>query len=243
VRTSDSFLNAVEVALRAARVTDGDVDPTVGPAMRAIGYDRDFDALPPEGARTAVATPAVGWRGIDVDRDASTVSLAAGVGLDLGATAKALAADRTAARIERALGCGVMVNLGGDIAVAGRPPVGGWRVRVCDDHRGGAERGQTVSITGGGLATSTTTVRSWRAGGRPRHHIVDPRTGDSAHVVWRTASVAAASCVDANVASTAAIVRGERAPRWLAALGLPSRLVGLGGEVVRLGGWPEEAPA
>ena len=99
---------------------------------------------------------------------------------------------------------------------------------------------QSVSISSGGLATSSTTVRRWSAGGRPFHHIVDPRTGSSAPVTWRTVSVAAASCVDANAASTASIVRGPAAPRWLTGLGLPSRLVSTEGSVFALGGWPSD---
>ena len=97
-----------------------------------------------------------------------------------------------------------------------------------------------VTLSGGGLATSGTTVRAWERGGRPRHHIVDPVTGDSAPAVWRTASVAAAGCVDANTASTAAIVLGERAVGWLRDSGLPARLVRANGTVVCLNGWPQE---
>jgi FAD:protein FMN transferase len=241
---SESFLEALEVALRAAQLTEGDVDPTIGRAIHAIGYDRDFSALPANRRHSVSAAPVPGWRSVHLDRRAGTVRVAPGVKLDLGATAKALAADRSARRITEALECGVLVNLGGDVSVAGRAPQGGWWVRVTDDHReGGANDGQTVSIASGGLATSSTTVRQWTAGGQRRHHIIDPRTGGSAQVIWRTASVAAGSCVDANIACTAAIVRGARAPEWLRGLGLPSRLVGAGGQVVRLGGWPEETRA
>jgi thiamine biosynthesis lipoprotein len=244
VAASELFLEAVEVAIRAAQLTDGDVDPTVGLAMRAIGYDRDFEAVLRDGHGSASPAPVAGWENVQVDRRAGTVRAARGVELDLGATAKALAADLAARRINEALGCGVLVNLGGDVSVAGQAPAGGWRVRVTDDHRGGRDAdGQTVSIDSGGLATSSTTVRQWTAGGQRRHHIVDPRSGVSAPVVWRTASVAAGSCVDANIASTAAIVRGARAPAWLRDLGLPSRLVRADGEVVPLGGWPEETVA
>jgi FAD:protein FMN transferase len=244
VPASESLLQAVEVAIRAAQLTDGDVDPTVGRAMRAIGYDCDFEAVPRARLRWISPAPVPGWQNVHVDRRTGTVRAAPGVELDLGATAKALAADRAARRINEALGCGVLVNLGGDVSVTGQAPAGGWRVRVTDDHRGGADAdGQTVSITSGGLATSSTTVRQWIAGGQRRHHILDPRTGVSAPVVWRTASVAAASCADANIASTAAIVRGARAPTWLRGLGLPSRLVGAEGEIVHLGGWPEETLA
>ncbi|HYZ37586.1 MAG TPA: FAD:protein FMN transferase [Pseudonocardiaceae bacterium] len=103
-----------------------------------------------------------------------------GVLLDFGATAKALAADRAAAQITRALGCGVLVSLGGDIAVAGSAPAGGWRIAVAEDHtQAQACPQQIVTIGTGGLATSSTTRRRWRRGGRWLHHIVDPRTGAS----------------------------------------------------------------
>jgi FAD:protein FMN transferase len=161
------------------------------------------------------------------------------VAIDLGATAKALAADRAAHAAHEAAGCGVLVSLGGDVAVAGPAPRDGWAVRVMEDHAGPQEAaGQTIAIRSGGLATSGTTVRRWRAGGVPRHHILDPRTGEPAAVTWRTASVAAASCVDANTASTAAIVRGADAAPWLLRHGLPARLVAARGRVLLVGAWP-----
>jgi thiamine biosynthesis lipoprotein len=240
-RASALFCEAVEVAVRVARATGGAVDPTVGRAMRNVGYKRDFAEVQSI-TRAPAALPATSaWERVVVDRRARTVVIPQGVELDLGATAKALASDRAARRIGQALGCGVLVNLGGDVAVAGQPPDGGWRIRVCDDHRNTAVGpGDAVSIIAGGLATSSTTVRRWPAGGGECHHIVDPRTGRSAPVVWRTVSVAAASCVDANAASTASIVRGKPAPRWLAELALPSRLVAADGSVVRVAGWPED---
>ena len=70
------------------------------------------------------------------------------------------------------------------------------------------------------------------------HHLLDPATGQPAALVWRTVSVAAASCLDANIASTAAIVRGESAPEWLESLSLPSRLVRADGSARHLAGWP-----
>jgi thiamine biosynthesis lipoprotein len=81
-------------------------------------------------------------------------------------------------------------------------------------------------------------VRRWRVDGVERHHIVDPRTGRSAPEVWRTASVAAATCADANAASTAAIVLGEAAPAWLSRTGLAARLVRQDGDIVSIAGWP-----
>jgi thiamine biosynthesis lipoprotein len=174
-----------------------------------------------------------------VDAEAGTVRVPGGVHLDLGASAKALAADRAAAAAAAATGTGVLVNLGGDISVAGTAPQGGWLIRVTDDHDAAPDApGQTVSITAGGLATSSTTVRRWRRGSRQMHHIVDPRTGLPVPVRFRTVSVAAASCVDANAATTAAIVLGADAPAWLVRHALPARLVDGSGRVTRLVGWP-----
>ena len=244
-RASGLFAEALAVALDAARATDGAVDPTVGRALRGAGYDRDFAAIARTDRRWSVrATFVAGWRAVRLDRRARTVQVPCGIELDLGATAKGLAADRAARHVQEAIGGGVLVNLGGDLSIAGEPPQGGWLVQVADDHAARSpEAGQAVTLSGGGLATSSTTVRRWTTADGSRHHIVDPGSGDSAPEVWRTVSVAASSCVDANVASTAAIVRGEAAPGWLAGLGLPSRLVSRDGTVARVGGWPEEMPA
>jgi thiamine biosynthesis lipoprotein len=237
------FADLIAAALRAARLTDGDVDPTCGRALVGLGYDRDFaevraaSPLPP----ASTGGPVPGWRDVELDSVILRVRLLHGAQLDLGATAKAWAADRCAELIARGLGCGVLVSLGGDIAVAGPPPAEGWRVRVTDDHAAGPEApGQTVTITEGGLATSSTTVRAWMTGGRRVHHIIDPATGESAQSCWRTVSVAAGNCVDANTASTAAIIRGEAALEWLRGSGLPARLVAADGTVETTAGWPSD---
>ena len=238
---SPLLMEAVATAMRAAAITDGDVDPTVGRAMGAIGYDRDFSLVtgPRPAVRVRIA-PVPGWRTVRLDADRGTVTLPRGVSLDLGATAKALAADRAARAVHEATAAAALVSLGGDIALCGEASPDGWPVRVTDDHRALDGEGETISLRGGGLATSSTTVRRWGAPGEgARHHILDPRRGAPADEVWRTVSVAAASCVDANIASTAAIVRGAGAPEWLAAAGLPARLVAVDGAVTRVGGWPE----
>jgi FAD:protein FMN transferase len=179
-----------------------------------------------------------------MDPERRAVRVPAGSELDLGATAKALAADRAASSACAAAGCGVLVSLGGDVAVAGEPPSRGWPIRVADDHAAGLDApGPVVSIAGGGLATSSTAVRRWRAGEVELHHIIDPRTGRSAVTPWRTVTVAAATCVDANVAATAAIVLGGDAPAWLAARALAARLVSETGPATCAAGWPAEAEA
>ncbi len=242
---SELFARLLDAALRAARLTGGDVDPTCGQALAGIGYDRDFAVLQAAGARPplpgAAAGRVPGWRCVHLDSGRRLAQLTNGAQLDLGATAKAWAADHCAGLIAAKTGCGVLVSLGGDIAVAGPPPAGGWRVRVTDDHAAGPDApGQTVEIRSGGLATSSTTVRAWAVGGERMHHIVNPATGLPAVSCWRTVSVAAGSCVDANTASTAAIIRSEAALPWLQGAGLPARLVRADGSVKTTAGWPSD---
>lgn len=253
VSVSPLLAEAVAVSLRAAQLTDGDVDPTVGGALSALGYDRDFAELTRPGGSAVTGSEDTGgvtvrvipgWRSVRVDLDRQRLTVPAGVQLDLGATVKGWAADRAAARIAEVLGCGVLVSLGGDTAVAGEPPAGGWRIRVQDrtalpdEPADGSS--QVVTVRDGGLATSSTAARRWRRGGDVLHHILDPRTGRPAVPVWRTVSVAAATCADANTAATAAIIRGRQALPWLASLGLPARLVAQDGAVHVVNGWPQD---
>jgi thiamine biosynthesis lipoprotein ApbE len=245
VRTSPLLIEALELALRAAELTGGDVDPTVGRALAIAGYDRDWRLLGER--RERPARPAVlaqvrpGWRSITIDRASCSVCVPAGARLDLGATAKAWAADRAAVAAAASGGCGALVSVGGDIATSGPAPAQGWRIRVTDDHRSDPSApGQTICIRSGGLATSSTAVRRWRLRGRAMHHIIDPATGAPARTTWRTVSVAAGECADANIATTGSLVRGVSAPAWLERLGLPARLLAWDGHLTHLGGWPEE---
>jgi thiamine biosynthesis lipoprotein len=249
-----TFADLLAAALRAARLTGGAVDPTCGRALTGLGYDRDFAELRAAGSvpprLTGPVGPVPGWRQVRLDHGARRVRLGGGAQLDLGATAKAWAADKCAEQIANGVGCGVLVSLGGDIAVAGEPPPAGWPVGVTDDHATPPEAvgqnsptaGQTVTISAGGLATSSTTVRTWALGGRAVHHIIDPATGEPARSCWRTVSVAAGTCIDANTASTAAIIRSAAALDWLHDAGLPARLVRHDGTVETTAGWPRDDP-
>jgi thiamine biosynthesis lipoprotein len=243
VHVGPLLFESVVLALRIAARTGGLVDPTVGASLRLAGYDRTFSEVRlrdgthfrPSWAEVA------GWRSVSLDDRARTIRVPAGVELDLGATAKALAADRAAAAAAGATGSGVLVGLGGDFAVAGGAPANGWPVRIEDDHAAPLDGGgPVVSVAQGGLATSGTRVRRWTTTGGELHHIFDPRTGRPAVTRWRTVSVVAASCVEANAASTAAIVLGDDATGRLARERLPARLVTGDGVVVTVNGWPED---
>jgi thiamine biosynthesis lipoprotein len=243
VPISPLLAEAIRVSLRAARLTDGAVDPTLGTAVKAAGYDVDFDSVPEDGKAISpepAPAPAAGWRRLRFDAERRTLRVPADLQIDLGATAKALAADLAAQAAATASGGGVLVIVGGDIAVCGRAPLGGWPVQIGEDSgEPMSPEAEAIRIWDGGVATSSTTVRRWRRGGVELHHIIDPRTGLPAQGPWRTATVVAASCVDANTASTAAIVMGGRALAWLHAQGLPARLVSRRGAVRCLVGWPE----
>src|SRR5580693_1038935 len=151
---SATLADLLAAALRAARLTGGDVDPTCARALTGLGYDRDFadvEAAGDAGPRlTGSVGPLPGWRSVHLDHGGRRAWLERGAQIDLGATAKAWAADRCAEQLADSLHCGVLVSLGGDVAVAGPPPPDHWRIRVTDDHAAPASPGQTVTISSGG---------------------------------------------------------------------------------------------
>jgi thiamine biosynthesis lipoprotein len=242
-RVSPLLLEALSVAVRAAELTDGIVSPMVGRTLRLAGYDRTFALVAGrEGRRVnpRFAT-VVDWRRLELDEERQIARIPAGVELDLGATAKAFAADRAATRIAGAASCGVLVSLGGDISVAGAPPAGGWAIRLADHHASPPDGpGPAIAVKSGGLATSSTTARRWRTANGELHHVIDPRTGRPARTPWQTVTVAAATCIDANIASTTGLVLGDEAVEWLDSRGLPARIVAADGSIVCTGGWSPE---
>ncbi|WP_314145854.1 FAD:protein FMN transferase [uncultured Leifsonia sp.] len=231
----------VGVALQVAADTDGAVDPTLGADLDALGYDRDFAQLlaGPGGPAVTISVAGprrAGWRRTELC--GRVLRLPGDLRLDLGATAKAHAADRIARRIQHATGRGALVSLGGDIATAG--PAGGRRWEVLVQDLPGDPAQQISLPPAAGLATSSTQKRRWQSDGVTRHHILDPRSGLPAEPVWRSVSVAARSCLAANAHSTAALVRGRSAAALLSAAEVDARLVAADGAVVTTGRWPRE---
>lgn len=205
VVVSPLFARATSVALRAARATGGLVDPTVGTALVAAGYDDDFDRI--TDVESPVGTPVTGcWRAVTVA--GRLLVRPPGVNLDLNGVVKALAVDEALALLE---GDG-FVAAGGDIATRGAV--------VASLPAGG-----NVSVRAGGLATSGTTRRRWTHGGGLQHHLIDPRTGRPSSSRWLEVSVAARSCLAADVAVKAAFLLSDEGPDWLDARGLPGRFV------------------
>lgn len=211
VPVSAHFAEALDVALRAARLSGGVLDPA----------------------------PGHGWRSIEWDPRQRTVRIVPGAHLDLDATARALTADRAAYAAHRAARCGVLVALDDNFAVQGQAPDGGWRVSLTEDRRNGdgngatakrASSAETAILTEGGLATAPARLLPESA--------PPPGSPAPASSPWRTITVAGITCVDASIAATAALLRGESAARWLSDLALPARLARQDGSVLTLSGWP-----
>lgn len=251
VALSPLLARAIGAAIRAAQLTDGLCDPTIGQALLRVGYDADFALVAASSAPIELRLErAPGWRTLRFDPEARTLWAPRGVSIDLGASGKALAADLAAEAAVAAMdaGAGALISLGGDLAIAGAVPDDGWPVRIAEDSSLPPDAvvpgkpAEVVTIREGALATSSTTVRQWRRDRVSVHHLIDPRTGLPAQSPWRTVSVAAATCVDANAAATAALIRGDDGPAWLERVGLAARFVETSGRVVRVAGWPDAEP-
>lgn len=236
---SEVLADLLDAALTAARLTDGDVDPTVGSAMIELGYDDEYVDNEYVGGHAITRfahTAAIPAKWSMVTLHDRVASVPAGVILDLGATAKAVAADRCADRAHIATASGVLVNLGGDIATAGTAPEDGWQILVQDLD---GDPASSIGLpSGAALATSSTVRRRWPRGDQLMHHILDPRTCLPANPGWRTVTVAARTCFAANTISTAAIVRGWRALKWIASLDTTARLVDRDMLEYLIGSWP-----
>ncbi|MEI7992699.1 MAG: FAD:protein FMN transferase, partial [Actinomycetota bacterium] len=178
VPASDLLRNAVDASLQLWRATDGWFDPTTLRALEWAGYDRSFTEVRSRsgsaaraGIPPATPTPLGGI----VDDDRGTITVPVGVSLDLGGVGKGLAADLLAAELMDRGSSGVLVSVGGDIAVAGTGPDGGWHIPVVDptdEHR----VRWVVPIESGAIVQSNRLVRQWRAGGERCHHLIDPST-------------------------------------------------------------------
>lgn len=240
VPVSRLLVDLVDVSLVAASISGGAVDPTVGAAVVAAGYDQDIETVRRRVPQAAgVSAPAVGWKHVQLNRRLGLVGVPKGAALDLGATAKAWTADRAALVLSKRHGCAVLVEIGGDLRAAGTPAEP-WVIDVAERE---GDPGVPVTLSHGGLTTSTRTARSWSTTTGQAHHVIDPRTGQPAEGPWRTASVWAPTAVRANTFSTAIVATGEAALGRLTLAGHPARLVADDGEITELAGWPAASRA
>jgi thiamine biosynthesis lipoprotein len=234
-RVSPGTAALVEGAVTAWLLTDGRFDPTVLPALVAAGYDRDFAAVPASGpAAPAVAVPGCAW--IRVDPAAGLVDLPAGTALDLGGIAKGHTADVAAEALLRAGATWAVVDVGGDIRLAGAAPGGAWEVHV-EDPFDPARLLAVLRLAGGGVATSSRVRRRWQRGGVEQHHLLDPSSGRPADGGLAAVTVVSGSAAWAEVLAKAAFVAGsDGAADVVGAAGATGLLVLDDGEVVELPG-------
>jgi thiamine biosynthesis lipoprotein len=225
----------LETALAAAGATGGVYDPTMAHQLERLGYDRSFEQLPASSPRREAAGPGGGWRAVGMDPAARLVTLPPRVGVDLGGIAKGMAVDAATERLRDAGLAPVMVNAGGDLRVHGRLPGGGdWSIAI--DGRRGRLR---VPLAAGALATSGVARRRWSQGGEPRHHLLDPRTGEPALTGLWSVTAVAGSCAEAEVAAKVAFVLGRAAgAEFLGGRDLAGLFAGEGGEWWPAGAWP-----
>ena len=230
VEVSWGFVTVLSACLDAAKSTQGLVDPTLGTAIKAAGYD----AWAGQNSQVSAGRASGNWRGVGIrpGRRQAQVLIPAGTALDLGSVAKAWLADRLATAVSRS-GFEVCANMGGDVRVIADDP---WTVWADAELPGVPD--SAVELTNAGLATSGLGHRRWTGG----HHIIDPRTGASAQTPWHSVSVVAATAAGANAAATASLILGHAAPEWLRRQGLDARLTGAD-ELTSTGRWPLEVAA
>lgn len=234
-QVSGEFIDFFDAAREAYELTDGLCNPTVLNALEAWGYRDDFEMVKNQPHVEPDSSLEVhGFSSIRLNQATKTLSTH-GARLDFGSSAKAYIADSVAREVGEYTS--VLVELGGDVALGGPAPSTPWAVGVAEDPE---HLGAPIGLSAGGVATSSTMVRSWWSGQSRAHHIIDPRTARPATGPWRTVSVAARSCLIANAFSTASLLWGDDAPYRVTQAGWAGRFVRHDGSTLTVGGWPEE---
>lgn len=234
VRMSDLLADVLGESLQAAAATGGVFDPTLGRQLVAAGYARSFDI--PSNAHFRLSSPQPGgaWRAITVDEDSRTVTVPPGASLDFGGIAKGMAVDAAIDLLTREGAGSALVNAGGDMRAITSGGAG-WPVGLTDAP------GQFLMLHDGAIATSSTARRRWRVGSEDQHHLIDPRHGGpSRSTVW-SASVAARTCAQAEVAAKTALILGPiDGSVFLERHGLAALLSTTDGPPIRIGQWPSQ---
>lgn len=236
VSVSPLLFRVLQTALRAAQETEGLFDPTLLTQLVQLGYDRTFDDVPPiQPASRQEPQAGGGWRGILLERRRRRVTLPQGVGLDVGGIAKGMAVDAALAQLQTLGIETALVNAGGDLAVLGLPPdKQDWPLAIA-----GKGQAWNIPFRYGALATSGIDRRHWQQGTQSRHHLIDPRSGESAQSGLWSVTVAANTCQHAEVAAKCAFFLGARqGANFLNDHGLAGLLVGSDGNWTSAGPWP-----
>ena len=222
--------------LAARTLTDGEYDPTILPKLIAEGY-----AASRVNAKNITTLPASARWPVDptgtVIAD-NVVTLPLGVTLDSGGIGKGLAADiLTSMALERGA-LGALVEMGGDVRIAGTPPDGShWRLGIEDpfvEERSIAK----VNLLDGAIATSSTLKRSWDKDGKTANHLINVHTGESMTTNVVTVSVIAVSASIAEVITKAGFTRRDFLT-WVPTLGAAAFVVYRDGTTAQSANWKD----
>jgi len=212
ILVTDIFAATLATALDVAAATDGLVDPTLGAAIVAAGYDRDFTEIDESQVTQRHEAGRGCWESVRLT--GRLLTLPSEVQLDLNGVVKSLAVDDAVRLLSRP----GFVSAGGDLAANAPVDVA-------------LPGGGAVRVVRGGIATSGSAVRRWRRNGIERHHLIDPASGEPARSRWTHVTVVGATCLAADASAKAAFLLGEDGPGWLDDRALPGRFIGEDGIV------------
>lgn len=207
----------LQFAAHCHALSDGAFDITSGVLRRAWRFDGAGSM--PSAALVDALLARVGFGRLQLTDD--SLAMPAGMELDFGGIGKEYAVDRALALVAEAGDGPVLVSFGGDLAASRPPPGGPWQVGVERPGVHGEAR-LLLDFERGGLATSGDTHRHFEHAGVRYGHILDMRTGWPVRDAPRSVTVAAASCVEAGLLSTLAMLQGGQAQRFLDAQGVTS---------------------
>jgi FAD:protein FMN transferase len=236
VAVATETISLVAEALTWWHATEGRFDPTVLDAVVAAGYDRD---LRTGHGPIRAGEPTPGAARILIDAGAGTITLPAGVRIDLGGIGKGRAVDLLVDGLAHLPGG--LVDLGGDLRVWGRSSdeEPGWPIAV-EDLRDGSTTA-VLGLAEGAVATSSVLRRQWSDGVRRAHHLIDPATGRPARGELVTVTVLAGSAAAAEVIAKHALLSGSiaGATAVVGRHGTPALLVPAAGPPVPVGGFED----
>jgi thiamine biosynthesis lipoprotein len=206
------LVRVLRVEKDLARLTGGAFDPTLAPLLD-LWRQAASDGRAPSREIVTLTRQRVGWRGLGV-RGRRAGLARDGMALDLGAIGKGWAADRMAKGFAGTEGLSALINFGESTAVAtGRAPkAGGWPILLRHPLGGFAGR---FFLANRACSTSGSLGQAYRLGRRILGHVLDPRSGRPLTTPTQV-TVLACSATVAEAASTALLVLGRSAIRWIA---------------------------
>lgn len=206
------FTNVIRRSLEISQATDGCFDITVAPLVNAWGFGFKHD-IEPDSTAIDSLMQMVGYDKIRLTPDGRVLKQDPRTMLDCSAIAKGYAVDIIASLLRRKGISNYMVDIGGEVDVAGHNPNGDlWHIGINkpqDDSLSVNSELQTVlAVSGVGIATSGNYRNFYYKGGRKFAHTIDPHTGYPVQHSILSATVIASDCMSADAYATSFMVMG-----------------------------------